>query len=86
GARVHLRDYVLGTGGSVAAGRALLEGVGSAVFGFPTLLAIAGRGGREALGGDVHVLFHVLRGSPSLLRRRVLRRQSPGVECPRHAV
>ncbi|CAN3700661.1 MULTISPECIES: adenine phosphoribosyltransferase [unclassified Microbacterium] len=59
GARVLLLDDVLATGGTLAAGRELLQTVGSEVIGIATLLEIDGLGGREVLGGDVHAVFHV---------------------------
>ncbi|WP_295835403.1 adenine phosphoribosyltransferase [uncultured Microbacterium sp.] len=59
GARVLLLDDVLATGGTLAAGRELLQTVGSEVVGIATLLEIDGLGGREVLGGDVHSVFHV---------------------------
>jgi len=59
GARVLLLDDVLATGGTLAAGRELLQAVGSEVVGIATLLEIDGLGGREMLGGDVHAVFHV---------------------------
>ncbi len=58
GARVLLLDDVLATGGTLAAGRDLLEAVGSEVVGIATLLEIDGLGGREVLG-DVHAVFRV---------------------------
>ncbi|MCJ1706040.1 adenine phosphoribosyltransferase [Microbacterium sp. VKM Ac-2923] len=59
GARVLLLDDVLATGGTLAAGRELLQTVGSEVVGIATLLEIDGLGGRYVLGGDVHAVFHV---------------------------
>ncbi|MCW2163151.1 adenine phosphoribosyltransferase [Microbacterium hydrothermale] len=59
GARVLLLDDVLATGGTLSAGRDLLEAVGSEVVGIATLLEIDGLGGREVLGDDVHSVFHV---------------------------
>lgn len=59
GARVLLLDDVLATGGTLGGGRELLEAVGSEVVGIATLLEIDGLGGREALGGDLHSVFHV---------------------------
>ncbi|WP_295783693.1 adenine phosphoribosyltransferase [uncultured Microbacterium sp.] len=58
GARVLLLDDVLATGGTLAAGRDLLQAVGSEVVGIATLLEIDGLGGREVLG-DVHAVFRV---------------------------
>ena len=59
GARVLLLDDVLATGGTLSAGRDLLEAVGSEVVGIATLLEIDGLGGRGVLGDDVHSVFHV---------------------------
>ncbi|KQR21726.1 MULTISPECIES: adenine phosphoribosyltransferase [Microbacterium] len=59
GARVLLLDDVLATGGTLRAGRDLLRAVGSEVVGIATLLEIDALGGRAALGGDVHAVFHV---------------------------
>lgn len=59
GTRVLLLDDVLATGGTLAAGRELLQAVGSEVVGIATLLELDGLGGREVLGGDVHAVFHV---------------------------
>jgi adenine phosphoribosyltransferase len=59
GARVLLLDDVLATGGTLRAGRDLLRAVGSEVVGIATLLEIDALGGRDALGGDVHAVFHV---------------------------
>ncbi len=59
GARVLLLDDVLATGGTLRAGRDLLQAVGSEVVGIATLLEIDGLGGREVLGDDVHAVFRV---------------------------
>lgn len=57
GSRVLLIDDVLATGGTLAAGRALIERLGSHVIGISVLFEIDGLGGREAIG-DLHTVFH----------------------------
>lgn len=57
GSRVLLIDDVLATGGTLAAGRQLLERLGSHVAGISVLFEIEGLGGRE-VAGDLHTVFH----------------------------
>jgi adenine phosphoribosyltransferase len=57
GSRVLLIDDVLATGGTLAAGRQLIERLGSHVAGISVLFEIDGLGGRE-LVGDLHTVFH----------------------------
>jgi len=57
GSRVLLIDDVLATGGTLAAGRQLIERLGSLVVGISVLFEIEGLGGREAIG-DLHTVFH----------------------------
>ncbi|WP_194421342.1 adenine phosphoribosyltransferase [Microbacterium abyssi] len=57
GSRVLLIDDVLATGGTLAAGRQLIERLGSHVAGISVLFEIEGLGGREAIG-DLHTVFH----------------------------
>jgi adenine phosphoribosyltransferase len=57
GSRVLLIDDVLATGGTLAAGRELIERLGSHVVGISVLFEIDGLGGREAVG-DLHTVFH----------------------------
>ncbi|CAH0123186.1 MULTISPECIES: adenine phosphoribosyltransferase [unclassified Microbacterium] len=57
GSRVLLIDDVLATGGTLAAGRQLIERLGSHVSGISVLFEIDGLGGREAIG-DLHTVFH----------------------------
>lgn len=57
GSRVLLIDDVLATGGTLAAGRQLIERLGSHVVGISVLFEIDGLGGREAVG-DLHTVFH----------------------------
>lgn len=57
GSRVLLIDDVLATGGTLAAGRELVERLGSHVIGISVLFEIDGLGGREAVG-DLHTVFH----------------------------
>ena len=57
GSRVLLIDDVLATGGTLAAGRHLIERIGSTVAGISVLFEIEGLGGRE-LVGDLHTVFH----------------------------
>lgn len=57
GSRVLLIDDVLATGGTLAAGRELVERLGSHVIGISVLFEIDGLGGREAIG-DLHTVFH----------------------------
>lgn len=57
GSRVLLIDDVLATGGTLAAGRQLVERLGSHVAGISVLFEIDGLGGRELIG-DLHTVFH----------------------------
>lgn len=57
GSRVLLIDDVLATGGTLAAGRELVERLGSRVAGISVLFEIDGLGGRAAIG-DLHTVFH----------------------------
>jgi adenine phosphoribosyltransferase len=57
GSRVLLIDDVLATGGTLAAGRELVERLGSHVIGISVLFEIDGLGGRDAIG-DLHTVFH----------------------------
>lgn len=57
GSRVLLIDDVLATGGTLAAGRQLIERLGSQVVGISVLFEIEGLGGRELIG-DLHTVFH----------------------------
>ena len=57
GSRVLLIDDVLATGGTLAAGRQLIERLGSRVAGISVLFEIEGLGGRDAIG-DLHTVFH----------------------------
>lgn len=57
GSRVLLIDDVLATGGTLAAGRQLIERLGSQVAGISVLFEIDGLGGRELIG-DLHTVFH----------------------------
>ena len=57
GSRVLLIDDVLATGGTLAAGRQLVERLGSHVAGISVLFEIDGLGGRDAIG-DLHTVFH----------------------------
>lgn len=60
GARVLLLDDVLATGGTLAAGRELVETLGGEVVGTAVLLEIEALGGRAALGdAPLHALFTV---------------------------
>lgn len=56
GARVLLIDDVLATGGTLAAGRELVERLGGHVTGISVLFEIMGLGGREAVG-ELHTVF-----------------------------
>ncbi|MEJ1089458.1 adenine phosphoribosyltransferase [Microbacterium sp. Mu-80] len=56
GTRVLLIDDVLATGGTLAAGRRLVEQLGCVVAGISVLFEIDGLGGRE-LTGDLHTVF-----------------------------
>lgn len=56
GMRVLLLDDVLATGGTLAAGRALIEKMGAKVAGTAVLMELDGLGGRQ-LVPDVHALF-----------------------------
>ncbi|MBO0980706.1 adenine phosphoribosyltransferase [Microbacterium sp. SD291] len=57
GSRVLLIDDVLATGGTLAAGREIVEHLGSHVIGISVLFEIDGLGGRDAVG-DLHTVFH----------------------------
>jgi adenine phosphoribosyltransferase len=57
GSRVLLIDDVLATGGTLAAGRQLVERLGSHVVGLSVLFEIDCMGGRDAIG-DLHTVFH----------------------------
>ncbi len=57
GSRVLLIDDVLATGGTLAAGRQLVERLGSHVAGISVLFEIDGLGGRDTVG-DLHTVFH----------------------------
>ncbi len=57
GSRVLLIDDVLATGGTLAAGRQLIERLGSHVAGISVLFEIDGLGGRETVG-ELHTVFH----------------------------
>ncbi|OLT53044.1 adenine phosphoribosyltransferase [Cellulosimicrobium sp. CUA-896] len=60
GSRVLLVDDVLATGGTAAAGAALVERSGGVVVGTAFLLELGGLGGRERLAGrEVTALLHV---------------------------
>ena len=56
GARVLLIDDVLATGGTLAAGRRLIEQLGYRVVGIAVLFEIDGLGGRDVVG-DLHTVF-----------------------------
>lgn len=57
GSRVLLIDDVLATGGTLAAGRELVERLGRHVTGISVLFEIEALGGRAAVG-DLHTVFH----------------------------
>lgn len=57
GTRILLIDDVLATGGTLAAGRQLVEGLGYKVAGITVLFEIEGLGGRE-VAGDLHTVFY----------------------------
>ncbi|WEK61861.1 MAG: adenine phosphoribosyltransferase [Candidatus Microbacterium colombiense] len=57
GSRVLLIDDVLATGGTLAAGRQLVEQLGSHVVGISVLFEIDGLGGRDLIG-DLYTVFH----------------------------
>lgn len=57
GSRVLLIDDVLATGGTLAAGRQLIERLGAHVAGISVLFEIDGIGGRDLIG-DLHTVFH----------------------------
>jgi len=57
GTRILLIDDVLATGGTLAAGRQLVERLGYSVAGISVLFEIDGLGGRELIG-DLHTVFH----------------------------
>ncbi|GAA5154989.1 adenine phosphoribosyltransferase [Microbacterium pseudoresistens] len=56
GSRILLIDDVLATGGTLAAGRRIVEQLGYTVAGVSVLFEIAGLGGRDFVG-DVHTVF-----------------------------
>ena len=56
GARVLLIDDVLATGGTLAAGRRLIEQLGYRVVGIAVLFEIDGLGGRDVVGA-LHTVF-----------------------------
>ena len=56
GARVLLIDDVLATGGTLAAGRELVERLGGHVTGISVLFEITGLGGRDTVG-ELHTVF-----------------------------
>lgn len=57
GTRILLIDDVLATGGTLAAGRHLVQTLGYTVAGISVLFEIDGLGGRELIG-DLHTVFH----------------------------
>ncbi len=57
GTRMLLIDDVLATGGTLAAGRQLVEQLGCHIAGISVLFEIDGLGGRELIG-DLHTVFH----------------------------
>jgi len=57
GTRILLIDDVLATGGTLAAGRRLIEQLGYTVAGISVLFEIDGLGGRDLIG-DLHTVFH----------------------------
>ncbi|GAA3933230.1 adenine phosphoribosyltransferase [Microbacterium soli] len=57
GTRVLLIDDVLATGGTLAAGRSIIERLGYTVAGISVLFEIDGLGGRDVIG-DLHTVFH----------------------------
>ncbi|WP_193597687.1 adenine phosphoribosyltransferase [Microbacterium sp. YJN-G] len=57
GTRILLIDDVLATGGTLAAGRHLVERLGCTVAGISVLFEIDGLGGRDLIG-DLHTVFH----------------------------
>jgi len=56
GTRILLIDDVLATGGTLAAGREIVENLGYAVAGISVLFEIDGLGGRDVIG-DLHTVF-----------------------------
>jgi adenine phosphoribosyltransferase len=56
GSRILLIDDVLATGGTLAAGRRIVEQLGYRVAGISVLFEIDGLGGRD-VAGDVHTVF-----------------------------
>lgn len=60
GARVLLVDDILATGGTLAAGRELVQILGGVVVGTSVLMELDALGGRAVCGDpDIHSLFHV---------------------------
>ncbi|KAA9156264.1 adenine phosphoribosyltransferase [Microbacterium lushaniae] len=60
GTRVLLMDDVLATGGTIAAARELVAGLGGIVMGTAVLLEIDALRGRDALGdAPLHAVFHI---------------------------
>lgn len=56
GTRILLIDDVLATGGTLAAGRHIIDRLGYSVAGISVLFEIEGLGGRELIG-DLHTVF-----------------------------
>ena len=56
GTRILLIDDVLATGGTLAAGRTVIESLGYTVAGISVLFEIEGLGGRDVIG-DLHTVF-----------------------------
>lgn len=57
GTRILLIDDVLATGGTLVAGRQLVQELGYTVAGISVLFEIDGLGGRDVIG-DLHTVFH----------------------------